>query len=103
MPKKPPTPAEKAHMAWVASLPCLVCGAPSTCHHVTGYADRMGRVSRRHDRVAPLCPTHHQIQHGPRESVEALGHRGFYQMYAIDLMAEAERLAATGRPCDDML
>ena len=61
-------------------------------HHVTGFADRIGRQSRRHDRVVPLCPVHHQIQHGPRESVEALGHRGFYTMHGIDLMAEAERL-----------
>ena len=77
----------------VSELPCLVCGRRATIHHVTGYADRMGRVSRRHDRVVPLCPTHHQIQWGPRESVEALGHRGFYQLHGIDLMAEAERLA----------
>lgn len=80
-------------MAYVASLPCVVCGEWATVHHVTGYADRMGRVSRSHMRVVPLCPTHHQIQHGPRESVEALGHRGFYETYGIDLMADAERLA----------
>lgn len=88
-----PTAYEKRHMANVARLPCLVCGARATVHHVTGHADRIGRVPRRHDRVVPLCPTHHQIQWGPKESVEALGHRGFYQTYGIDLMAEAERLA----------
>lgn len=99
MPKKAPTAAEKAHMAYVASLPCLVCGAPSTCHHVTGYADRMGRVSRSHWRVVPLCneAPHHQIIYerdakNP-QSVEGLGHRGFYEKYRIDLMAEAEKLA----------
>ena len=53
----------------------------------------MGRAPKRHDRVVPLCPVHHQIQWGPRESVEALGHRGFYRVHGIDLMAEAERLA----------
>lgn len=89
-----PNRREKYHMGRVAQLPCLVCGQRATIHHVTGYADRMGRVSRRHDRVVPLCPTHHQIQWGPKESVEALGHRGFYQLHGIDLMAEAERLAA---------
>ncbi len=93
MPKKAPTADEKRHMAYVASLPCLVCGGRSTVHHVTGYADRIGRVARAHMRVAPLCPVHHQVQWGPRESVEALGHRGFYETYGIDLMAEAERLA----------
>ncbi len=83
-------------MARVAELPCLVCGCPSTLHHVSSYADRMGRVARSHWRVVPLCPRHHLIQHGPRESVEAIGHRGFYDMYKIDLMAEAERLAREG-------
>lgn len=33
MPKKAPTAAERAHMAYVASLPCLVCGGRSTCEH----------------------------------------------------------------------
>ena len=89
---KAPTKGEREHMGRVAKLPCLVCGAASTVHHVTGYADRMGRVSRSHKRVVPLCPVHHQIQWGPRESVEALGHRGFYDTYGIDLMTEAERL-----------
>lgn len=78
----------------IADLPCLVCGGLSTIHHVTGYADKIGRVSRRDDRVVPLCPQHHQIQWGPKYSVEALGHRGFYGLHGIDLMAEAERLSA---------
>ena len=100
MPRKTPkaaSTAEKAHMARVAALPCLVCGATATVHHVTGYADRMGRVSRSHRRVVPLCNSapHHQIvfdsQSDPK-SVEALNHRGFYEKYGIDLMAEAERL-----------
>lgn len=89
-----PTAAQKRHMARVRMLPCLVCGARSTVHHVTGYADRIGRVSRSHERVVPLCPQHHQIIWGPKESVEALGHRGFFYTYEIDLMAEAERLWA---------
>jgi len=89
---KAPTAQERRHFAKVAALPCLVCGGQSTVHHVTGYADRMGRAPKRHDRVVPLCPAHHQIQWGPRESVEALGHRGFYRVHGIDLMAEAERL-----------
>lgn len=88
-----PKASERAHMAHVATLPCLVCGQTATVHHVTGYADRMGRAPRSHMRVVPLCPVHHQIQHGPRDSVEALSHQGFYRVHDIDLMAEAERLA----------
>lgn len=77
----------------VATLPCLACGAqPVTLHHVTGHADRMGRFSRSHKLVVPLCPRHHLIQHGPHESVERLGHQGFYREHGVDLKAEAERL-----------
>jgi hypothetical protein len=81
----------------IARMGCLVCGGPATIHHVTGYADRMGRAPRREDRIVPLCPMHHQAVFDPYASapvsVERLGHRGFYQEHGIDLMAEAERLA----------
>lgn len=91
------TAAERRHMAWVASLPCLVSGRlPVTIHHVTGHADRMGRFARSHRLVVPLAPEYHLIQHDPKQimSVEALGHRGFYQEWGIDLLAEAKRLEA---------
>lgn len=88
-----PDAAERAHMHRVAQLPCLVCGArPVTLHHCTGYADRIGRIARSHKRVVPLCARHHLIQFGPRQSVEALGHRGFYEMHGVDLLAEADSL-----------
>lgn len=92
MAKRAPTAQEKRHMAYVATLPCLACGARSTVHHVTARSDRMGRLSRSNTCVVPLCPQHHQIQHGPRYSVEALGHQGFYMTHGVDLFAEAERL-----------
>lgn len=77
----------------VAGLPCLVSGKrPVTLHHVTGYADRMGRFSRSHRLIVPLAPEYHLIQHGPRSSVEALGHRGFYDAHGVDLLAEARWL-----------
>jgi len=95
---KKPTKAERKHFDRVASLGCLVCGDPATIHHVTGYADRIGRAPKRHDRVAPLCPVHHQKVFDPSNrypvSVEGLGHRGFFQEHGIDLMAHAERLWA---------
>lgn len=96
MAKKAPTSAEKAHMARVAEMPCLVCGAQSTVHHVTGYADKMGRIARSHKLIVPLAPQYHQIIYDPKasdpQSVEALGHRGFYEKHGIDLYAEAVRL-----------
>ena len=96
MPKRPLTKAEKAHREKVGRKPCLVCGARATIHHVTGYADRIGRLPRREDRIVPLCPMHHQKVFDPSArnpvSVEGLNHRGFYDRHGIDLMAEAERL-----------
>lgn len=88
-----PTPAERAHMTRVREMPCLVpgCGRESTVHHVTA-SRHGGRIARSHKRVVPLCPKHHQIGHGPRESVEALGHGGFFEQYGIDLLAVADRL-----------
>ena len=86
-----PSAAEKAHIARVAALPCLVCGRAATIHHVTASIHG-GRIARSHKRVVPLCPAHHQIQHGPRESVEALGHAGFYRVHGIDLLAVADQL-----------
>lgn len=93
MARRPPSAAEKRHMDRVAGLPCLVSGKrPVTLHHVTGHADRMGRFSRSHRLIVPLAPEYHLIQHGPKSSVEALGHQGFFLTYQIDLLAEARWL-----------
>lgn len=91
----PATAAEKAHIAWVASLPCLVCGEyRSTVHHVTGSGKHMGRLPRSHRLIVPLAPEYHQVQHGPKISVEALGHQGFFYEWGVDLLEEAKRLEA---------
>lgn len=95
-PRNAPTAEEKAHMAYVASLPCLVCGAQSTVHHVTSSIHG-GRIARSHKRVVPLCNVapHHQAvfdKASDPQSVEMLSHRGFYERYGIDLLAEAERI-----------
>jgi hypothetical protein len=86
---------EKRHYDRVGRKPCLVCGArPVERHHVTALADRRGRLSRRNDRIAPLCAMHHRCGAvgGARHSVEALGHQRFFQIHGVDLMREAERL-----------
>lgn len=92
----PPDRQEAAHLALVAAMPCLVCGKPATVHHVTGFADRPGRIPRSHRRVVPLCPPHHQKVFDPVAadpiSVEGLSHQGFFTKYGIDLMAVGNRL-----------
>ncbi len=94
---KPPSAIERRHFDRVAQLGCLVCGGEATIHHVTGYADRMGRLPRSHQKVVPLCCCHHQAVFDCASmpvSVELLGHRGFYQEHGIDLFYEAESLWA---------
>lgn len=86
-----PTAAERRHHDRVRALGCLVSGRPATIHHVTGYADRIGRLPRSHRIVVPLAPEYHQHDHGPL-SVERLSHRGFYREHGINLLKEAKRL-----------
>ncbi len=74
-------------------------GQPSTVHHVT--SDGYQRLTRTHQRIAPLCPTHHMVQFGPRESVEALGHAGFTATYGIDLLAKADELWMQSEAAND--
>lgn len=86
---KPPTKAEWAHFAKVAEMPCVACGrSPVSVHHVT--SDGYLRVTKRHDRVVPLCPECHQ--NGP-DAVHKIGHKRFNLVFGVDLMAIAEELA----------
>jgi len=86
---KPRRQRHPAHMARVALMPCLVCGATSEVHHV-----RTGNKGKDDARVTPLCPTHHRSDIG----FHGLGsERAFYQEYGIDLSAEAERIANESR------
>ena len=92
---KGPNAMEKRHWTRVAEMGCLVCGGEATIHHVTGYADRMGRLPRSHQLVVPLCRHHHQAvwdNASLPQSVEMLGHQGFYREHGIDLLMVAERL-----------
>ena len=83
----------KRYHGSIAAMGCIVCGGPATVHHVRATIHGRG-ISKNDELVVPLCPPHHLIQHGPRESVEALGHQGFFITYGIDLLAEATRLWA---------
>lgn len=91
--------AIQRHHDFVASLGCLVCGGPAEVHHVTGYADRPGRISRDDWLVTPLCEWHHRLDRSAKlpMSVQGLGHQGFYDEHGIDLLAEAMRLADHSR------
>ncbi len=51
------TKQEKEHMAKVASLGCIICGATAEVHHITGAG--MGLRSS-HFETIPLCTKHHR-------------------------------------------
>lgn len=85
---------EEFHMARVAAMHCLVSGKLGvTVHHVTASIHG-GRIARSDRRIVPLLAEYHLIQHGPRLSVEALGHGGFYREHGIDLLEHADGLWA---------
>ena len=75
----------KAHMANVAMLHCLVCGAwPVEVHHEgTPRSDK---------RVLPLCPRHHKREFGP--GAFHYSKRAFYALHGSSdaLLARVEQL-----------
>lgn len=84
---KPRRKKQPGHMARVATMPCLVCGARSEVHHV-----RTGNQAKDDRRVVPLCPNHHRHS---KLGFHGLGsERAFYAEYGINLSKEAERIAA---------
>ena len=63
---------DPAHMARVATLPCLVCGAwPVEVHHIKDQQTAGGRRAG-DDETLPLCPTCHRTG---SEAFHALGSR----------------------------
>lgn len=99
MTKRRPTKEEKAHMERVAQMGCLVCGGAATIHHVTATIHGLIPLNegprRCHKRIVPLCCVHHQAvwdDASNPQSVERLGHHGFWKKYGIDLFFAAKQL-----------
>ena len=65
--------SERAHMAMVAELPCIVCGDfPAQVHHaLTGGGRR-----RNHMKVLPLCYRCHQGDKG----IHTLGRKAWVRL-----------------------
>jgi len=67
---------DMAYTAFIRSMPCLVCGKPTVCHHepLTGH----GMSSKGPDNESvPLCMEHHQERHQK-------GRATFYTKYGVD-------------------
>ena len=83
----PEREAGKAHLANVAMLHCLVCGAwPVEVHHVGTPRSDM--------RVLPLCPRHHKREFGP--GAFHYSKRAFYALHGSSdaLLVRVEQLLA---------
>jgi hypothetical protein len=83
---------DKAHLKFVASQPCLVCGrSPADAHHLRFTQPRaMGRkVSD--EFTVPLCRTHHRDNHSSGDEV------GWWGRRAIDPMATSRQLWVSTR------
>ncbi len=73
------TAKARAHMAKVAQMPCVCCGAwPVHVHHC--ISGRFGQEKASDFETIPLCPKHHQ--HGP-ESIHQ-NKRLWEETYGLD-------------------
>lgn len=86
------TAAEDRHLAAVAALGCLVCGAHAEVHHVRSGCGVGQRAS--HFKVLPLCPGHHReggfgvaFHAGPREWQRRYGTEDDLLARVADLLA----------------
>ena len=83
---------DKAHLKFVASQPCLICGrSPADAHHLRFTQPRaMGRkVSD--EFTVPLCRTHHRDNHSFGDEV------AWWERRAIDPVATSRMLWVSTR------
>jgi DNA recombination protein Rad52 len=82
----------KAHLRFVASHPCLICGrTPSHAHHIR-YAQPRGLSLKVSDEfTVPLCAIHHSENHATGDE------RTWWERHKIDPLAIARALWSRGR------
>jgi hypothetical protein len=80
----------KAHMGFVATLPCTVCKRIGVqVHHLTCSREPKARGLRASDSaVLPMCLTHHNALHARGDE------RAYWMALCIDPIAAADRLWA---------
>lgn len=82
---KPKAAQFKRFHGYVATLPCLACGAvPVEVHHVRH--DGLKGIGKDHRLVVPLCPDCHR--NGPH-AVHRTSHPEFNDYWGVDQFAEA--------------
>jgi hypothetical protein len=79
------------HLAWLRTLPCVVSGCSNPrieAHHIRTAANS-GMGMKPDNRFAvPCCFEHHREYHNH-------GRKTFERKYGLELLAEAERYAAS--------
>ncbi len=78
---------DNEHLAYVATLACLICGrAPSQAHHLR-FAQPRALGSKVSDEwVVPLCNLHHRALHDTGDE------EMWWKAHGVDAQHEAERL-----------
>ncbi len=87
---------DKAHLALVASQPCLVCGRrPSHAHHLRFAQPRAMGLKVSDEYVVPLCNGHHDELHRTGDERAWWARHGILEplKYAARLWAESRRKA----------
>ena len=80
---------DAAYLAWVRTLPCLLCGAHAEAAH-TGHDG--GMALKASDRsCVPLC---HRCHRTGARSYHAIGRRAFAALWCLDFDAVVARLNA---------
>jgi hypothetical protein len=83
---------DKAHLIFVASQPCLVCGrSPADAHHLRFTQPRAMGLKVSDEFTVPLCRAHHRDNHSSGDEV------GWWERRAIDPVATSRALWVSTR------
>jgi hypothetical protein len=78
---------DKAHLKFVASQPCLICGrSPVDAHHLRFAQPRAMGLKVSDEFTVPLCRTHHRDNHSSGDEV------AWWERRAIDPLATSRML-----------
>jgi hypothetical protein len=78
---------DKAHLRFVASQPCLVCGrSPADAHHLRFTQPRAMGLKVSDEFTVPLCRVHHRDNHNSGDEV------AWWERTAIDPLATSRTL-----------
>ena len=81
-------PRNPKYLAWIRTLPCVVCGSPRGIE--AAHTGPHGMEQKAPDTSAiPLCSTHHRTG---KDSYHRLGPRNFAELHNLDIPALVRRL-----------